>query len=97
MKSKTQLFDDDRVLIDDLPTNLIQCYNAINKHVRRLLKCAYALYIDEHNVLHADDAYYSAIVHIIITVPPLYVADDVFDEESLDNVCTLLDYLKSLS
>ena len=79
---------------NELDFDLIEQWCGINVHLQRLMEYAYGLWVDKDFWLHYDDDHFAAIVHIIKNVPPTFRANDVFDEESMDNVCTLIDYIE---
>jgi len=83
------------VMLGDLDYDIIVDYNAINDNLQRLMEFAYGLYVDQNLCLHYDDDHFPAIVHIIKTVPCLYLPNDTFDEESMDHVCTLIDFVEA--
>jgi len=82
------------VMLGDLDYDIIVDYNAINDNLQRLMEFAYGLYIDQNLCLHFNDDHFPAIEHIIKTVPCLYQPDDTFDEESMDHVSTLIEFIE---
>ena len=77
-----------------LDYDVIELWCHINVHLQRLMEYAYGLWVDKDLWLHYDDDHFPAIEHIIKTMQPTFKANDAFDEESMDNVCTIIDYIR---
>jgi hypothetical protein len=82
------------IIIGDLEYDIIDDYHAINDNIHRLMEFAFGLYVDQNLCLHFNDKHFPTIEHIIKSVPCLYQPDDMFDEESMDNVCTLIEFIQ---
>jgi len=77
-----------------LDFDMIEMWCRMNNDFQRLMEYAYGLWVDKDLWLHYDDDHFPAILHIVKTVPPLFKPDDTFDEETMDNVCTIIDYIQ---
>jgi hypothetical protein len=77
-----------------LDYDIIELWCRMNTNFQRLMEYAYGLWVDKDLWLHYDDDHFPAIEHIIKNVPSAFKPDDTFDEETMDNVCTIIDYIR---